>query len=434
VSVHLDEHQIKGAARLARTHRNVLAWDMGTGKTYAALAACVKPVLVVCPAYLVWNWVDEIGAMYPDWNVLVPQGPPKEKLRQMTQTEPALRDVTVVSYNVMADAKYSVLLKQRWGTVVFDEAHRLRGRNSARTKAAYKLQTEHLFALTGTSIVNNPGDLYPLLRLCNPRGFTSYWRFVEQWCTTKQTPWATEIVGVRDEEAFQDMIAPYVSQLELGDVYPEIPDAVWTKVPTLLTPKEREVHNTAKKTYRFRGEPLSGPGALVPALRNWTAASENKREALRLLLADHDDERIVVWVWYKESAALVCDHGVAQDRPCYIATGDYPITTRVEAVEKFLMSKNGVLVATIASLGEGFNLQGSNMAVFYELSYLAAENLQCIARQRRRGQQQSVNVYALVAAHSIDDAIYRVAQRRDATNSGARGVKAVLTELMRMEA
>ncbi|HEY8311772.1 MAG TPA: DEAD/DEAH box helicase, partial [Gemmatimonadaceae bacterium] len=286
--------------------------------------------------------------------------------------------------------------------------------------------------LTGTPIRKNAGDFFPLLRLCNRREFTSYWRFVQEYCYTKETPWATEIGDVRDPAAFQRLLEPYVSHCALTDVFTDIPDAIWTTIPVLMTPKETLDHKKIKKEYRSpSGEPLSGAGAVVPELRRLTAAGKNKIEATKQLLADHDDEKVIVWTWYKESAQVVAECCVANDRQRFLATGDLTPLRRADVIRQWLDTEDGVLVATLASVGEGYNLQDSRVAVFYEMDYLPSTNLQALARQRRHGQTDTVRAYAVVAKGSIDTAIAKIAQRRDTSNSTAQGLEAVLTELMK---
>jgi SNF2 family DNA or RNA helicase len=427
VAMHLDPHQLEGAARAARDRRHIFAWDVGTGKTLPALAASLKPCLVVAPAYLLWNWAGEIKNMSPDASVVVVSGTPDEK-RRLVLTRP---DFTVMTYNYMAEL-YPWVVGQQWGTIIFDEAHRLRGRNSKRTKASYKLRSERTFLLTGTEIVKNAGDMYPLLRLCDSNRYTSYWRFVNEWCYVTQNPWTTVVGSVRDPERFQAEIAPYVSTLAFNTVYPDIPEASWTRIPATLTANEQTRHKTALKQYILDGAPLSGAGALIPALRSITAHSHEKMACLQELIAENSDRKIIVWTWYRDTARLVFDHGVVSPkRPKFFATGDVSATARVKQCREFLRTKNGVLFANISALSEGQNLQESNMNVFYELSYLPSDITQCVGRQRRRGQTHPVECYAIVANSSIDSSIYNTVRRRDASNSEAKGVQAVLADLMK---
>jgi SNF2 family DNA or RNA helicase len=122
---------------------------------------------------------------------------------------------------------------------------------------------------------------------------------------------------------------------------------------------------------------------------------------------------------------------VANDRQRFLATGDLTPLRRADVIRQWLDTEDGVLVATLASVGEGYNLQDSRVAVFYEMDYLPSTNLQALARQRRHGQTDTVRAYAVVAKGSIDTAIAKIAQRRDTSNSTAQGLEAVLTELMK---
>jgi hypothetical protein len=75
----LRGHQIAGARRVLDTRGGLIAFDVGVGKTYTALAIIARarqegwvrrPVILV-PGSLVWKWHDDILCTLPDYHVLV---------------------------------------------------------------------------------------------------------------------------------------------------------------------------------------------------------------------------------------------------------------------------------------------------------------------------------------------------------------------------
>jgi len=75
----LRAHQIAGARRVLDARGGLIAFDVGVGKTYTALAIIARarqegwvrrPVILV-PGSLVWKWHDDIRCTLPDYQVLV---------------------------------------------------------------------------------------------------------------------------------------------------------------------------------------------------------------------------------------------------------------------------------------------------------------------------------------------------------------------------
>ncbi|MCB9756708.1 MAG: N-6 DNA methylase, partial [Myxococcales bacterium] len=77
--VKLHPHQAAGARRVLDNRGGLVAYDVGVGKTYTALAVIARarqegwarrPVVIV-PTSLVWKWYDDFGRILPDYRVLV---------------------------------------------------------------------------------------------------------------------------------------------------------------------------------------------------------------------------------------------------------------------------------------------------------------------------------------------------------------------------
>lgn len=75
----LKPHQVAGARRILDNRGGLLAFDVGVGKTYTAIAVLAharqsgwvrRPVILV-PSSLVWKWHDDIRCTLPDYRVAV---------------------------------------------------------------------------------------------------------------------------------------------------------------------------------------------------------------------------------------------------------------------------------------------------------------------------------------------------------------------------
>lgn len=425
----------------------------GVGKTPPTIVAGAeksaetsRPVLVTAPAYLLDNWEYEIGRFAPGARVVKANGRGADARHEALAT-PA--DFILTSYNNWsAKGKgayvYPELAGEKWAATVFDEGHRLRGRSSQGTKHVFKMRLSRasnlatpIWCLTGTPIVNNPGDLYPLLHLLDKREYSSYWDFVGEYCKVVTTPWSTQVGQLRKgmDDAFRELLGSFSLRRTLADI------------PSLASLDHRErdylvplpasvvkMFRDSKKEYILehpeldRTEFVNGGGALYSRLRQLATvpptAAKPKIDFCRDFLEDHFAP-VVVYCWYKDSARAVAEALQSKDRPVTLITGDIPTTRRSGLVDKWASQPNGVLVATIASLKEGISLVHAQDVVFLEHSELPADQEQCVARLKRRGQQGLVNVHNVFAKDSPDMAIRKHLKDRNL------GLKRALTSWLR---
>ncbi|WP_434428273.1 SNF2-related protein [Nannocystis pusilla] len=130
----LKPHQIAGARRVLAQRGGLVAFNVGVGKTYTALAIIARarqegwvrrPVILV-PASLVWKWHDDILCTLPDYRVVVigskrkriSRGPrkglltsdtdtPQERAQKWIALQTGQANVAVLSYDALARAKMS---------------------------------------------------------------------------------------------------------------------------------------------------------------------------------------------------------------------------------------------------------------------------------------------------------------------------------------
>lgn len=396
-------------------HRvSILADAPGVGKTLPAILSATVHAgckLVVVPAYLISNWVAELEEQGEE-NVVIATGSRTKRIEAIKSATEWL----VLSYESFT-IHAAELSKRRWTVVVFDEAHRLKGRDSKRSKAAlaFRQSAVSIYLLTGTPLVANGGDLFPLLRLCNPKEFKSYWRFVEEHCKVSMTPWGKKVGKLKDAPKFEAMLKPYMLRRTLESVLPDIPAAVEQDIIVELGSGERRKYELAKTEYLYENPDgkrtrIKAEG-LLATVRHLTSASEEKQKALLGLLEDiPEDEQVVVFAWYRATVDLIM-----QAVPTALGFhGAFSPEERGEIIDAFKDKQSRVLVATLSTMKEGVNLQNARYVIFYEQDWVAATNEQALARLRRRGQEQTVVAYKLIVKRSAEWSVHKAAKGRRA--------------------
>ncbi|KAF9458012.1 SNF2 family N-terminal domain-containing protein, partial [Collybia nuda] len=183
-------------------HGGMLADEMGMGKTIQIIALFVsdevKPNLVVAPTVAVMQWRNEIEAHTDGLKVLVWHGHSRE-------SDPALLkkyDVVLTTYAILESSfrkqhsgfkRKGLIVKEKsplheiqWNRVVLDEAHNIKERSTNTAKAAFELQSNYRWCLSGTPLQNRVGELYSLVRFLGGDPFSYY--FCKR-CDCKSLHW-----------------------------------------------------------------------------------------------------------------------------------------------------------------------------------------------------------------------------------------------------
>ena len=161
----------------------IVADEMGLGKTIMMigliLANFQKRTLIVLPVALVKQWEQQI-LKNTGHQALVFYGAAKKTItQQMLESAP----VVITTYGHMVRRSFAPLSHKdvsksththarenrlygvKWGRVIFDEAHHLKGRNTQIFKSVSTLNADIRWFVTGTPIQNSIHDLYSLCAL-----------------------------------------------------------------------------------------------------------------------------------------------------------------------------------------------------------------------------------------------------------------------------
>ena len=170
----------------------IVADEMGLGKTIMMigliLANFQKRTLIVLPVALVKQWEQQI-LKNTGHQALIFYGAEKKRItEQMLQDAPVVittyghmvrrsfapishKDVSKTTHTG-ANIRENRLYGLKWGRVIFDEAHHLKGRNTQIFKSVTSLRAEIRWFVTGTPIQNSIHDLYSLCALLGiPSGY-----------------------------------------------------------------------------------------------------------------------------------------------------------------------------------------------------------------------------------------------------------------------
>jgi len=162
-----------------------LADDMGLGKTVQVIALLNhiktqrhEKALLVIPASLIGNWMNEIVRFAPSLKFIVLHPSESKTAPDYDMKLPEDCDLFITTYGMLL--KYQQLKEVNWNMLILDEAQAIKNPGTRQTKAVKQLKAEYKIAMTGTPIENRLSDLWSLFDFLNkgllgsPKEFTEF--------------------------------------------------------------------------------------------------------------------------------------------------------------------------------------------------------------------------------------------------------------------
>lgn len=241
--------------------RGICGDEMGIGKTPQMIALALLKgysMCIVCPASLKTNWTRELKKFANEVPyVLQGSAPTTFDMIHLIKEKPRF---VIINYDILGTSHVNqTITKDKEGfdhvktevrypwvdvinlyqpdLIVLDEAHYIKNVESNRSAASRKLKAPHIIGLTGTPVLNRPGELWPILNLVEPETFPSYETFVRQYTIDKKV--------ARNVDELRSLLKPLMIRRLKKDVIDEIPLLNRIDHFSELTPKAKRIYDKA---------------------------------------------------------------------------------------------------------------------------------------------------------------------------------------------
>jgi len=449
----LRPYQREGLSWLALLHAHrlggILADDMGLGKTLQLLALVAytralgesRPWLVVAPTSVLPTWRDEAARFAPDLRVAVVEATSVRRAQTIAEIA-AAADIVVAPYGVVrTDAEEFGV--PHWAGVVLDEAQFVKNPATRIHRAIASLTADAVFAATGTPIENGLDDLWALLALTAPGLFPSirrfredYTRAIEQLPTDAPTSISAAAASAHREKTLERLrrrVRPFLLRRTKDVVASDLPPKQEQEIAVPLGPAHQELYDRVLQRERqkvlgllddldrqrfivFRSLTLLRMLALAPGLVDERDAhlGSAKLDVLleRLVEVAAEGHRALVFSQFTSFLDLAAERLDAAGLS--YAHLDGSTTRRADVIDGFRGGDAPVFLISLKAGGFGLTLTEAEYVFVLDPWWNPAAESQAIDRAHRIGQTQSVFVYRLIAAGTVEEKVRALQQRKAA--------------------
>ena len=344
-----------------------------------------------------------------------------------------------------------------WDHIIADEAHMIKNRNAARTKALKRQKARKKTAISGTPADDKPLDVWSIWNWMDKKKYSSYWEFFNEYIEFEQKWNGTRgngyrlITGLKNMDKYHKEISPYYIRRTLPEVRGSMPPKSYGKIWVDLSDRQLKDYRQMEE---FQTAPLGENEEELTVLwqiavfqrlqqmtlgtvvdldwsvyeRFWSRHELTPKEDLpksqpkgpKLVLGDPSpkldaamekieeamdaEESIVVMSQYRPVVEMM----VKRCRALRVPVSQYHggITNQAKrdaAVADFQSRKTRVFVGTIGAAGTSITLTAARTLLFTDRHWNPSVNRQAEDRIWRFDTQDPVQILDICARETIDD-------------------------------
>ena len=457
----------------------VVGDEMGLGKTIQIIAFLAGlqysnllfnpeieetrgPVLVVCPATVMRQWVNEFHTWWPPMRVAILHSSGsgmvdltreealehrKSKSEDTKSQRMAakivdrvtrLGHVLVTTYAGLRIYRRQ-LIPVKWSYAILDEGHKIRNPDSEISLTAKQLLTPHRIILSGTPMQNNLTELWSLFDFVFPGRLGTLPVFQAQFAVPINIGGYANATNIQVQTAYKcavvlrDLINPYLLRRMKADVASDLPRKSEQVLFCKLTPVQRKAYeefigsNEMESIFAGKRQVLYGVDILrkicnhpdlvhrelyqkKPGYYYGAEEKSGKMKVVKALLElwKRQGHRTLLFSQTRQMLDIlerfVRDIGGLQYRRM---DGGTNIGIRQSIVDEFNTDQSiDVFLLTTRVGGLGINLTGADRVIIFDPDWNPSTDVQARERAWRLGQKREVTIYRLMTSGTIEEKIY----------------------------
>ena len=425
--------QVAAIQRGVMRKRILIADEPGLGKSCEALVVSnilrSRRIVIGCPTGLIYNWAKECE----NWLV---------DARSITILDNARKNVpetgvVIVPYSRGHSYSQKLLAGPRIDHLILDELHFLKDPRAQRAKPwlgpnGIAEHAEHVSAITGTPIPNNPLEIHGALQRLAPEtmGEMSREKFQQTYCTTFRgvAKVATKSGGEaavqfetnegKHEHALNaELRASGVMVRRLkNDVLDQLPPKHVHLVHLTPTTQIEELVREEASLYEMLETRLLTTQELF-AIKGHIANVRARLGALKApkiaeyirWIFESGEQRVVLFMLHREAMEIVRKYFEPTRIRVRIVSGDESPRQKQAQVDAF--QRDGgyeLLIGQVVAAGVGLTMTKARYCVLGEIAWTPGVNDQAIDRVHRITQTRQVEAPIITFPHAVEEKVIRV--------------------------
>ncbi|KAI9291400.1 hypothetical protein K502DRAFT_309282 [Neoconidiobolus thromboides FSU 785] len=446
----------------------VLADEMGLGKTIQSITFLAslyyskklnRPSLIICPATITSQWVQEIHRWWPPLRVInlnalkVPIKKLKSfKLGNRRRFKSTIRSdnllhtikdhfkpgtIFITSYEgaLSYGPKFSNLA---WGCLFLDEGHKISNPDTQTSKACKVFNTEHRYILSGTPIQNKLRELWSIFDFVLPGLLGTLEEFDNriarsiELTSVKGDDIFGRQVAIETAKGLREMIKKHLLRRLKLEVNKELPKKEEIVLLCKLHYKQYKAYvrylnsEECNSILSDKKNHMVGMSTLRkisnhPDLqyykdqRNVNHYGHYKKSGKTLVL----DGFLRLWKQHNHRVLIFCQTIQMQDilrkmeffkNTNYLyMNGTTTVSKRLSLVDEFNSNTSiFAFILTTRTGGQGLNLTGADRVVIFDPDWNPSADLQALSRAWRLGQMREVKIYRFIAEGTIEQRVHHL--------------------------
>ena len=417
----LRPYQVDGVKWLLTLYKyslgGILADDMGLGKTIETIAFINaikndKPILIVSPKSLVFNWISEFNKFADKIPVYGIIGTVEERKKVIKKIKNDKFGVFFISYDSLRN-EYENLTEFTFDICILDEAQFIKNMHAKKTNAVKQINALHTIALTGTPIENNIYDLWSIFDFLMPRYLLDYEDFRDNFES--------------DEEYYKivkDKVAPFILRRRKEDVLKDLPEKFEVIMTTEMSVEQRKLYDAYRLKAKEELKSKDGSSKMIEILSIITRLRQicvdpstfvenfegesGKITFLKEIIANKlkDDHRFLIFSQFVSALNIVKEEIEKMGIKYFMITGDTSAKERLNICNEFNKNEEyKIVLISLKAGGTGLNLVGADIVIHLDPWWNYSAQNQASDRAHRIGQTKTVEVIKLIAENSIEERV-----------------------------
>jgi len=439
------EHQIAGFNFGLTNDRWLLGDEMGLGKTKQVIDIAVakklqkgyKHCLIVCGVNgLKWNWYNEVSTHSNEQAYILGQRIHRGKLTVDSNAD-KLTDAKLLANNeayfiitnieTLRDEAIIAELKKACeegiiGMIAFDECHKAKNPLSDQGKGILKLTAETMIAMTGTPLMNQPFDLYIILKWLGYEKH-AFGAFKHHYADYGGFG-GYEVINYKNLDELQERLDAIMLRRRKEEVL-DLPEKTYIDEYVEMTKKQKKIYDEVTMDIKSNIDQIkmaNNPLAELIRMRQATGYTgilsstiqeSAKMDRMEELVEEAKDngEKVVIFSNWTQITDVVIERLRKHYKVAQI-TGNTKDADRQSIVADFQNGKYDVVIGTSGAMGTGLTLTEGTIEIFMDEPWNKALKEQCVDRCHRIGQKNNITIYTLMCKDTIDQRIHELVEKK----------------------